>query len=88
MSSTHTIETPATHTEVLKQLGIVDLNPGACSGPGAWSGTDGRDVLESVNPTTGQVIASVGDTGSLRGAVLYFEIWKGTKVMPTRQWLR
>ena len=36
----------------------------------------------------GQVIARVGDTGSLRGAVLYFEIWKGTKVMPTRQWLR
>jgi aldehyde dehydrogenase (NAD+) len=59
MSSTHTVETPASHAEVLKQLGIADLNPGACSGPGSWSGTEGRDVLESVNPTTGQVIARV-----------------------------
>jgi len=36
----------------------------------------------------GQVIARVGDTGSLRGSILYFEIWQGTKVMPTRQWMR
>lgn len=36
----------------------------------------------------GQIIAKVGDTGSLKGSILYFEIWKETKVMPTRQWLR
>ena len=36
----------------------------------------------------GDVIARVGDTGSLGGPVLYFELWKGTKAMPTTQWLR
>ena len=36
----------------------------------------------------GQAIARVGDTGSLRGSMLYFELWKGTKAMPTRLWLR
>ena len=36
----------------------------------------------------GQAIAKVGDTGSLKGPILYFEIWKGTEAMRTRQWLR
>ncbi len=36
----------------------------------------------------GKVIARVGDTGSLRGPMLYFELWKGTKAMSTRLWLR
>ena len=36
----------------------------------------------------GQAIARVGDTGSLSGPVLYFELWKGTEAMATRQWLR
>lgn len=35
-----------------------------------------------------QVIARVGDTGSIQGSILYFEIWKGTNAMSTRQWLR
>ncbi|MBD3182841.1 peptidoglycan DD-metalloendopeptidase family protein [Candidatus Poribacteria bacterium] len=37
---------------------------------------------------SGQVIAKVGDTGSLKGPMLYFEIWKGTEAMSTRRWLR
>lgn len=45
-------------------------------------------VAEDQRVSGGQVIAKVGDTGSLRGPILYFEIWKGTKAMPTRQWLR
>lgn len=36
----------------------------------------------------GHVIARVGDSGSLSGPILYFEIWKGTKAMITRQWLK
>ena len=36
----------------------------------------------------GDVIARVGDTGSLKGPMLYFELWKGTKAMSTRRWLR
>lgn len=36
----------------------------------------------------GQVIARVGDTGSLSGAILYFELWKGIEAMFTKRWLR
>ena len=45
--------------DILKKLGIKALNPGACSGPGTWSSTRGRDIIESINPTTGKVIAKV-----------------------------
>lgn len=36
----------------------------------------------------GQTIAKIGDTGSLNGPALYFELWKGTKAMTAKQWLR
>ncbi|MFC1712333.1 murein hydrolase activator EnvC family protein [Candidatus Poribacteria bacterium] len=36
----------------------------------------------------GHIIARVGDTGSLSGSILYFELWKGTKAMETKRWLR
>ena len=45
-------------------------------------------VVEGQWVKSGQTIAKVGDTGSLKGPILYFEIWKGTKAMLTRQWLR
>ncbi|MGD8413323.1 MAG: aldehyde dehydrogenase family protein, partial [Candidatus Latescibacterota bacterium] len=45
--------------DFLKELGIQKVNPGACSGPGEWSSVEGRDMLPSVNPTTGEEIASV-----------------------------
>ncbi|UCH85198.1 MAG: aldehyde dehydrogenase family protein [Candidatus Latescibacterota bacterium] len=45
--------------DFLKDLGIESINSGACSGPGQWAPADGRDVIESVNPTTGEVIAKV-----------------------------
>jgi murein DD-endopeptidase MepM/ murein hydrolase activator NlpD len=35
----------------------------------------------------GQKIAEVGDTGSLNGTSLYFEIWRGSEALPTRRWL-
>ncbi len=45
-------------------------------------------VTKGQRVNNAQIIAKVGDTGSLRGSMLYFEIWKGTKAMSTRQWLR
>jgi len=44
-------------------------------------------VKEGQKVSKGQVIAKVGDTGSNRGPLLYFEVWKGARPMPTRQWL-
>ena len=34
-----------------------------------------------------QVIASVGDTGSLIGPILYFELWKDQTRLETRKWM-
>ncbi|MFZ5517915.1 MAG: murein hydrolase activator EnvC family protein [Candidatus Zhuqueibacterota bacterium] len=42
-------------------------------------------IDESVNE--GQVIGSVGDTGSLRGPMLHFEIWKNKELLNPEDWL-
>jgi len=45
--------------ELLNRLGLEVLNSGASSGPGGWSGVEGREMLESVSPVNGKVIAKV-----------------------------
>ncbi|MFQ5649048.1 MAG: murein hydrolase activator EnvC family protein [bacterium] len=35
----------------------------------------------------GEVIGNVGESGSLKGPVLHFEIWKGTEKLNPEQWL-
>ena len=45
--------------EFLKSLGIKDFNPGAYLGNGQWSTTTDAGIKESINPSTGEVIASV-----------------------------
>ena len=44
---------------VLKELGILKVNYGACSGSGQWSDSQEGGLLNSINPATGEVIASV-----------------------------
>ena len=43
---------------------------------------------EGARVAQGQVIAKVGETGSLAGPVLYFEIWKGKTPLDTSKWLQ
>ena len=45
--------------DILKQLGIKDENHGACSGLGEWNATTDAGKLDSINPATGERIASV-----------------------------
>ena len=45
--------------EFLKTLGIKDFDPGAYFGNGEWSATQDAGIIESINPATGEVIASV-----------------------------
>jgi aldehyde dehydrogenase (NAD+) len=44
---------------ILSDLGINDFNHGACSGPNKWSIANQDGIIESINPSTGDVIASV-----------------------------
>ena len=45
--------------DFLNELGIKDINFGAYSGPDGWSTTTDAGVNQSINPTTGEIIASV-----------------------------
>ena len=43
----------------LRELGIQEINPGACAGPDDWNATQGRSLLDVVTPIDGSVIARV-----------------------------
>lgn len=43
----------------LKELGIEEINPGACAGPDDWNDLQARDILEVITPIDGSVIAKV-----------------------------
>ncbi|GAB4173334.1 MAG: aldehyde dehydrogenase family protein [Wenzhouxiangellaceae bacterium] len=45
--------------KILDTLGLKSQNPGACFGPGKWNTTTDAGRVDSVNPATGEVIASV-----------------------------
>jgi aldehyde dehydrogenase (NAD+) len=48
-----------TPLEIVTELGLSAVNPGACTGAGWWSSASAADQLESVNPATEEVIARV-----------------------------
>lgn len=66
--------------EALNRLGIVPVNPGACTGT-TWLATDG-DILPSVSPVDGETIASVRQATAadynrvVEGAVAAFVHWR------------
>ena len=43
----------------LKELGIQEMNPGACAGPDDWGDTKGRDILNVITPIDSSVIAKI-----------------------------
>ncbi|MDZ7789561.1 MAG: aldehyde dehydrogenase family protein [Xanthomonadales bacterium] len=47
------------HKQLLERLGLKDINPGACFGPGHYSPVREDNLVESINPTDGSVIARV-----------------------------
>ncbi|TKJ41261.1 aldehyde dehydrogenase family protein [candidate division LCP-89 bacterium B3_LCP] len=74
--------------DFLRELGIEKINPGACSGPGAWTSTEGRDFITSINPATGEEIASVAQASIedydkvMSAATEAFQEWR---MMPAPQ---
>ena len=66
--------------DFLKELGIKEINQGACTGKGTWAGTGGAGVLDSYNPTNGKLIAKV----NLCSEAEYEEVMKrATEVFKT-----
>ncbi len=47
------------HKQLLERLGLNDINPGACFGPGDYAPVREDNLVESINPTDGSVIARV-----------------------------
>tara|TARA_B100000003_G_scaffold208916_1_gene231193 strand:- start:131 stop:1660 length:1530 start_codon:yes stop_codon:yes gene_type:complete len=45
--------------KILKNLGIKENNMGACAGPNDWNNTTSEGKINSINPSTGEIIASV-----------------------------
>jgi len=43
----------------LKELGIQEMNPGACAGPDDWSDIKARDILNVITPIDSSVIAKI-----------------------------
>ena len=68
--------------DVLTELGLRSLNPGGCAGPGKWVTTSDCGVLPSINPATGETIASVTLCSSddyesiVQAAQRAFEEWR------------
>lgn len=68
--------------DFLTELGIEPINSGACTGAEGWAPVDERDLLDSVNPATGEVIARVaqateGDYENvMRAASEAFRQWR------------
>jgi len=70
--------------DLLKALGLRHTNPGTYLGQGQWSQTTGAGVLESVNPTTNAVIATVQASSQadydtvIARAQAAFKVWRTT----------
>ena len=43
----------------LKELGIEEINSGACAGPDDWADIEGRNLMDVVSPIDGSIIARV-----------------------------
>jgi aldehyde dehydrogenase (NAD+) len=70
--------------DILKQLGLADDNSGTYLGQGHWSPGAGASRIESVNPTTNKVIATVSATSAqdydtvVERAQAVFATWRTT----------
>ena len=68
--------------DVLAELGLQPLNSGGSTGPGTWTRTSDCGVLDSINPATGEKIASVNLCSAedyetiVKNARRVFEEWR------------
>ncbi|MET3913476.1 aldehyde dehydrogenase (NAD+) [Variovorax sp. OAS795] len=67
--------------EVLRQFGIQPIHAGACSGPGRWSATGDRALIDAVNPADATVTSRVAGANALD-----YEAVMATAVATQRSW--
>jgi aldehyde dehydrogenase (NAD+) len=68
-------------TDILRSLGLHDINPGAWSGSHGWSHQQSGALIDSVNPASGQRLAQV------RGATLEdYEQVLSSAALAAKQW--
>jgi aldehyde dehydrogenase (NAD+) len=71
-------------TQILKALGLDPLNPGTYLGNGEWSTTSDAGLLQSINPSTNEVIAEVHASSAsdyetiVKRAQAAFATWRTT----------
>ncbi len=67
---------------LLKKLSIKDVNPGACFGPDGWISDTGGEEAVSINPSTGEAIARIIQSGPeaydrvVEEAARAFQTWR------------
>jgi aldehyde dehydrogenase (NAD+) len=80
--------------EILSELGIKKINYGACSGIETWSGSADGGILESINPTTGEKLATVYQCSEkdydkvVNNAFEAFQSWRGVPAPLRGQFVR
>jgi len=68
--------------DFLRTLGIKEINSGGCWGPDGWTPVEGRELVASINPTTGEPIAKVAQVNEqdydhiMDHAVAAFKEWR------------
>jgi len=67
--------------EILKNLGLAAINPGTWSGDGGWLTDENAPLIDSFNPATGRLIASVQATT----AAQYEQVLASARAV-ARQW--
>jgi aldehyde dehydrogenase (NAD+) len=67
--------------EILKNLGLAAINPGTWSGDGGWLMDENAPLIDSFNPATGRLIASVQATT----AAQYEQVLASARAV-ARQW--
>jgi len=67
--------------EILKNLGLAAINPGTWSGDGGWLTDENAPLIDSFNPATGRLIASVQATT----AAQYEQVLESARAV-ARQW--
>ena len=53
------IQNRTTATDILRDIGLEELNSGACAGPAGWAPLNASSSFPTINPSTEEIIARI-----------------------------